>query len=70
MSGLNRRGGNPREERREKNGGVGGGGGGGAGRKGSSLFGMREKENEGEFESGKAVGRDCDQSHLLHCPGN
>lgn len=35
-----------------------------------ALFGMREKENEGEFESGKAVGRDCDQSHLLHCPGN
>lgn len=35
-----------------------------------ALFGMREKENEGEFESGKTVGRDCDQSHLLHCPGN
>lgn len=25
----------------------------------------------GEFESGKTKGgRDCDQSHLLHCPGN
>lgn len=35
-----------------------------------ALFGTREKENEGEFESGKTVGRDCDQSHLLHCPGN
>lgn len=35
-----------------------------------ALFRMREKENEGEFESGKTVGRDCDQSHLLHCPGN
>lgn len=67
MSGSNRAGRKPREEGCEKN---GGGDGDGGGRKGSSVREMREKENEGEFESGKTVGRDCDQSHLLHCPGN
>lgn len=57
-----------REEGCEKNGG--GDGGDGGGRKGSSVRDEGERERRRIREREETVGRDCDQSHLLHCPGN
>lgn len=38
-------------------------------KKGEPLFGER-KRTKANSRAGRPQGRDCDQSHLLHCPGN